>query len=36
VTLTDFDRAQLGAVLDRRPGHTLDSLLCAGASALYI
>jgi hypothetical protein len=36
VTLTDFDRAQLGAVLDRRHGYTLDSLLVAGASALYI
>jgi hypothetical protein len=36
VTLTDFDRRQLGAVLDRRHGYTLASLLEAGASALYI
>lgn len=35
MTLSDVDRLQLTAVLDRRPGHTLGSLLEAGASALY-
>lgn len=36
MTLSDVDRRQLAAVLDRRHGYTVDTLLAAGASALYI